>query len=181
MDLSFRFDRWFDRLPASPRDAGTVERVVVRPGPGERETPDAIRVSPAAGVEGDWWPNDPDGSAETQVSFINVHVIHSLAGEARRAPLSGDNVHVDLDLSEANLPVGTRLRIGSAVFEVSDAVHRPCAKFVERFGPIAAKRVARATRIGLRGRGVLCRVAQAGEVRVHDRIVVERPASPPDA
>ena len=41
---------------------------------------------------------------------------------------------VDLDLSVANLPVGQRLRIGSAVIEISDIPHNGCGKFRERYG-----------------------------------------------
>ncbi len=92
--------------------------------------------------------------------------------------LSGDNFQVDLDLSEENLPVGTELELGSAVLRVSALPHRPCLKFVKRFGLLAAKRIARANRIGLRGRGLLCEVLAAGAVRTGDEIVVRR-AHPP--
>jgi len=178
MDFSWRFDRWFDRLPPSPRDAGRVERLVLRPrgGPhGVRETPESVRMTPEDGVVGDSWIDDERGSADTQISMINTHVISSLAGgDTGRMVLSGDNVQVDLDLSEANLPVGTRVRMGEVLLEVSPAVHRPCGSFAERFGATGAKKVARALRRGLRGRGVLLKVVEAGEVRVGDEIRVER-------
>src|SRR5262245_28076862 len=137
MDLSWRFDRWFARLPRSPRDAGTVSRLVVRPKHGERESPAAIEVSPEGGVHGDRWASEPRSKAENQVSLINVHVIESLAGrDPERSILSGDNLHVDLDLSEENLPAGTLLHIGSAVLEITPLPHRPCRNFVERFGAV---------------------------------------------
>jgi MOSC domain-containing protein YiiM len=109
------------------------------------------------------------------VSVVNVHVIDALAEDSEHAALCGDNLHVDLDLSEANLPTGTRLVVGSAVLEVTAKPHRPCRHFVARFGAMAAKRVARATRIGRRGRGVLCRVVRAGRIAAGDSILVERP------
>jgi len=181
MDLSARFDLWRARLPASPADAGRVEGLVVRPAdgaPGERHTPDALRVSPEAGVEGDRWRTASHGVAGNQVSLINVNVLRSLAGDdAARMALSGDNLQVDLDLSEANLPVGTLLSIGDAVLRVSDEPHRPCRHFAERFGAAAAKRVARANRTGHRGRGVLCAVVRAGTIRRGDAIAVERPGA----
>ena len=176
MDLSSRFDRWFERLPASPRDDGRVERVVVRPlegAPGTRETPQSVRVTAEGGVEGDRW-SEARRSPGSQVSLINVHVIRDLAGGEEREALCGDNLHVNLDLSEKNLPVGTRLAIGSAVLEVSDEMHRPCGFFAERYGKRAAKRVARATRIGRRGRGVLCGVVRDGAISVGDGIRVLR-------
>jgi hypothetical protein len=61
------------------------------------------------------------------------------------------------------------------VLRVSPLAHRPCIKFVRRFGARAAKRVARANRRGLRGRGVLCTIERGGGVAVGDTIRVERP------
>ena len=175
LDLSFRFDAWFARLPRSPRDAGRVTACVVRTGRGARATPDSIELVEARGVVGDSWSWHPHSRPGNQVALINVHVARAVAeGDASRMALTGDNLQVDLELSEANLPVGTLLRIGSAVLRVSADVHRPCRSFVERFGATNAKRVARATRIGLRGRGVLCEVAHGGSIRIGDAIEVER-------
>ena len=174
LDFSFRFDKWFEGLPQSPRDRGTVRRCVLRPAPGERLTPDAIELRPGHGAVGDAW-NDKHENTENEISLINVHVVESLAGDPARAALSGDNLQVDLDLSERNLPVGTRLAIGAAVLVVSPQPHRPCAQFVERFGATAAKRVARANRRGRRGRGVLCTIERGGTIRNGDEISVQRP------
>jgi MOSC domain-containing protein YiiM len=179
VDLSFRFDWWYSRLPASPRDEGRVVRCVTRPAIDRRETPDSIRVSPERGVELDRWDTDPHRRAGNQVSLINVHVLRSLAGGEERMALSGDNLQVDLELSESNLPVGTRLSIGSALLEVSADPHRPCRKFHERFGASAVKKVVRASKLGRRGRGLLATVLRAGEIRAGDTIRVERP--PPEA
>lgn len=182
MDLSFRFDGWYRRLPASPRDEGRVEGLVIRPAggaPGTRRRCASIVLDPKEGIVGDRWAEGPERMSGAQVSLINVHALRSLAGgDEEKMALSGDNLHVDLDLSEANLPIGTRLEIGSTVLEVSEVPHRPCRSFHERFGATAAKKVARGVRIGLRGRGVLCRILTAGTIHVGDRIVVRRPAQP---
>lgn len=176
LDLSFRFDRWYEKLPRSPRDAGTVECCVLRTGPGQRETPAEVELEAGSGVVGDHYGRYDYDESRNEVSLINVHVIRSLAkGNEARTPLSGDNFQVDLDLSEENLPVGTTLAIGAAELRVSDLVHRPCLKFVKRFGPVAAKRVARANRTGHRGRGVLCEVVRGGRIRKGDAIRVQRP------
>jgi MOSC domain-containing protein YiiM len=177
MDFSARFDRWFESLPPSPRDAGRLHRIVVRPPgtEGVRETPERVEATPEAGLAGDKWSAEAAPDPDAQVSLINTHVLRSLAGDEERMALSGDNLQVDLDLSEENLPVGTRLVIGGVTLEVTPLPHRPCRAFLERFGRRAAKRVARAGRIGRRGRGILCRVVAGGAMRCGDEVRVERP------
>lgn len=151
-------------------------RCVVRPSAGVRRAQDAIELTIEAGVVGDRWSTDPHGRPGNQVSLINVHVIDSLSdGDAERARTSGDNLHVDLDLTEANLPVGTTLTIGEVVLEVSSEPHRPCKLFHQRFGATGVKKVARANRMARRGRGVLTRVAHGGTIKVGDVIYVKRP------
>ncbi|HUR27917.1 MAG TPA: MOSC domain-containing protein [Planctomycetota bacterium] len=175
LDLSWRFDAWFDALPPSPKERGTVARLVLRTGPSQRVTPAEIELVPGRGAEGDAWSRHPHRAPGNEVALMNVHVLSAVCdGDQSRTPLSGDNLHVDLDLGEANLPVGTRLSVGSAILRVSELPHRPCKHFVERFGATAAKRIARANRRGLRGRGVLCTIEQGGRVRLGDPIVVLR-------
>merc|ERR1712176_183177 len=48
--------------------------------------------------------------------------------------MHGDQFFVDLDLSEANLPIGSRLRVGDAEVVVSAKEHNGCGKFEQRFG-----------------------------------------------
>ena len=59
-------------------------------------------------------PAEPD----TQITLMNSRVATLLAGDIRRWAEAGDQLFVDLDLSEANVPPGTRLEIGTAVLEV---------------------------------------------------------------
>jgi hypothetical protein len=176
VDLSFRFDPWFLGLPKSPLDRGRVHRVVLRTGRGQRATPGEIHVEIGRGAVGDSWPtHEFSVAAKNEIAIINVHVLRSLAeGDEAKMPLSGDQIQADLDLSEANLPPRTRLKLGTAVLEVTDLPHRPCKHFAERFGAVAAKKVARANRKGRRGRGVLCRIVTEGVIRDGDEIVVER-------
>jgi MOSC domain-containing protein YiiM len=175
IDLSWRFDAWFDALPSSPKEHGAVVGLVLRTGPGLRATPAQIELSPGRGAIGDAWSAHPHSAPGNEVALMNAHVLRAVCdGDESRMPLSGDNLHVDLDLGEANLPAGTRLSIGAAILRVSELPHRPCKHFVERFGATAAKRVARANRRGLRGRGVLCTIEQGGTIRLGDPIVVLR-------
>ena len=65
---------------------------------------------------------------------MSARVAQLVALQADRWQLAGDQLYVDLDLSEANLPAGARLELGSAVIEITDQPHRGCAKFASRFG-----------------------------------------------
>jgi MOSC domain-containing protein YiiM len=87
-----------------------------------------------------------------------------------RWQLAGDQLYVDLDLSEANLPHQTRLAIGSAVIEVTAQPHTGCAKFVERFGLDAMKFVNEPEHKAMRLRGVNTRVVRPGVIRVGDTV-----------
>jgi hypothetical protein len=178
LDLSFRFDWWYARLPRSPREGGRVEHCVLRPAHGERLVVAELRVTPELGIDGDRWRDDERRKPGSQVSLINGHVLRSLAGDdPQRMALAGDNLIVDLDLSESNLPAGTVLEVGDCVLEISTDPHRPCRKFHERFGVVAVKKVVRADRRGRRTRGVLTRCVRAGTIRTGDPIRVRRPAS----
>jgi MOSC domain-containing protein YiiM len=90
------------------------------------------------------------------------------AGDRQRWPLAGDQLLVDFDLSSDNLPAGTRLRVGTAVIEVTTKPHTGCAKFAERFGQDAARWVN--SRKDLRLRGICAVVVEPGKVAAGDAI-----------
>jgi MOSC domain-containing protein YiiM len=86
--------------------------------------------------------------------------------------LFGDNLLVDLDLSLANLPTGSRLRLGAAQLEVTPEPHTGCAKFRQRFGADALRFTADRRFRHLRLRGIYLKVVDAGEVALGDSIEV---------
>ena len=133
-----------------------------------------LELDAERGAVGDRWECDPERVPDAQLALVNAPLIADLAAGRVDPSLAGDNLHVDLDLTESNLPTGTRLHVGGAVLQISDYPHRPCAAFAARFGATAAKKVARADRRGRRGRGVLCRVVAGGKVAIGDPITVER-------
>lgn len=73
-----------------------------------------------------------------------------------------------MDLSEENLPAGTRFALGPAVIEVSPQPHLGCRKFVSRFGLEAMQFVNSPLGRQLRLRGINARVVTAGVIRVGD-------------
>jgi MOSC domain-containing protein YiiM len=101
---------------------------------------------------------------------MNMRAIALLAQDESRWALAGDQLFVDFDLSEANLPAGTRIAIGSVILEVSSTPHTGCVKFSERFGKDALKFVNSPEGKPLRLRGVNTRVVQAGKIQVGDAV-----------
>ena len=66
-------------------------------------------------------------------------LLQVIAGHRDRVPLAGDQLFVDLALSDKNVPPGTHLEIGTALLEITAIPHLGCKKFVERFGLAAMK------------------------------------------
>ncbi|MGG5258979.1 hypothetical protein [Phycicoccus avicenniae] len=175
-------------LAASPRDVGSLELLVRRTAPGEREVLVEGVLDLDDGLVGDGWrargsSRTADGSAhpDMQLNIMNARLVEFLAGDPDRRALAGDQLFLDLDLSHENLPVGTRLVIGDpaargAVVEVTEVPHTGCAKFVERFGAEAMRFVNGEVGRPLRLRGLNARVVVAGTVRPGDPVLVQRPA-----
>jgi hypothetical protein len=168
---------------ASPSDRGMVELVVRRPARGRREILAEGVLDVDAGLVGDTWPvrpsrHTPDRSPHPgmQLNVMNARVAALVAGPAKeRWSLAGDQLYVDLDLSEANLPPGTLLAVGSAVIEVTALPHTGCVKFAARFGREAMRFVNTADGRALRLRGMNARVVTAGTVRPGDVVTKTAP------
>ena len=158
-------------LPKAPKDAGALALIVRRRADGERETPEYVQLFPDEGVPGDGWSRRPPRDPLAQLAVMRRDVAELIANGQ---PLSvfGDNLFVDLDLSAGNLPLGTRIRVGEALVEVTSKPHNGCLKFKARFGPDALEFV-QAKRTRHRNfRGIYWRVVEAGGARVGDPISV---------
>ena len=103
-----------------------------------------------------------------QINIMNSRTVALVAQHKDRWPLAGDQLYLDLDLSVANLPVGTLLALGSAVLEVTPPPHTGCLKFVARFGVEAMKFVNSPVGRQLNLRGINARVVQSGGIRIGD-------------
>ncbi len=166
-----------DHVRQSPADSGTVDLIVCRPQVGERKVLPRAELSLQLGLVGDNWKQrgyrkTADGAAhpDMQLNLMNARAIALIAQTPARWPMAGDQFYVNLDLSPANLPPGTRLQIGSAIIEVTAEPHLGCQKFLQRFGRDAVLFVNSPEGKALNLRGINARVIQAGHVSTGDRI-----------
>ena len=166
-----------DAIRQSPKDEGVIALIVRRPQVDAREVLEEGELDLVEGLVGDSWKvrastRTPDGSPhpDMQLNVMSARVIALVAGEKGRWPLAGDQLFIDMDVSQENLPPGTRLALGSAVIEVTDQPHTGCKKFAARFGLDALKLVNSPVGRQLQLRGVNARVAQPGVIRVGDLV-----------
>ena len=167
-----------DEIRRAPVDKGVGELIVRRPAEGEREVLSEGTLDLAEGLVGDRWSahrssKTADGSPnrETQLTLMSARVVDLVAARDRdRWALAGDQIYVDFDISEANLPAGTRLSLGSAVIEVTPEPHTGCVKFMSRFGKDAHRFVNTKPYRHLRLRGLNAKVIEPGTVSSGDPI-----------
>lgn len=166
-----------DHVLASPKENGTLEMIVRRPGVNAREVIQAGTLDIENGLIGDNWltrgssrTDNGLGHPEMQLNVMNWRFANLIAGNKDRVSLAGDQLYVDLDLSTDNLPPGTRLSIGQAVIEITPIPHLGCKKFVERFGMDAMKFANSEFGRQHSLRGVNAMVIRSGDLSVGDRV-----------
>jgi len=173
-----------EKICQSPKDNGVLKLLVRRPREGDREILSQGELCLIHGLMGDNWKSrgstkTPDGSAypDSQLNIMNFRAIALVARTEERRPLAGDQLYLDLDLSDENLAPGTRLSLGSAIIEVTAEPHTGCKKFLARFGPQALKFVNSPVGRKLNLRGINAKVIEPGVIRVGD--VVRKLSSNP--
>ena len=161
----------------SPKDHGVLRAIVIRPTVNERVSLKQAELSPEGGIHGDAWANGcwmslPDGRPhpDVQISITNARFMDLIAQDESRWPLAGDNLYVDLDLSDENLRPGQRLAIGGVILELTAVPHNGCKKYAQRYGEDAVRFVNTPVGKSLHLRGIYARVVQAGTVAVGDTI-----------
>lgn len=164
-----------DHVLAAPGDVGVLELIVRRPAVDEREVVGEAELDLEGGLVGDNWEargrsGGRPSSTDAQITVTNARAIDLVAGSRARWPLAGDQLYVDFDLSQENIPPGTRLAVGSAVLEVSALPHTGCKKFAARFGLEALKFFNADEGLALNLRGINTRIVEPGTVRTGDAV-----------
>ena len=174
------------RVLAAPLDAGPVRLLCARPKPNARTFPETLTLTRRDGVAGDFemsrpWLELPDGSADPriQVSILPWRVLELVWRERDRIAHPGDNIVVDMNLTDQNLPVGTLLSVGTAVLRISDVPNDGCVKWKVRQGKAAYDWVSTPANAHLRLRGLFCSVEQDGVVRLGDSVHALKSPEPP--
>jgi MOSC domain-containing protein YiiM len=167
-----------EQIRSAPSERGSVVLIVCRPAIEQREVVGEARVDEREGLIGDGWrergaKSTPDGSADSraQITLTSSRSMSAIAGAREQWPIAGDQLYVDFDLSEQNLPPGTLLEVGSAILEVSDLPHRGCGKFSARFGVDALKFVNSREGRALNLRGINARVVRSGVVHTGETVI----------
>ena len=173
----------------APKDNAPILTLCVRPAEGERRFVQTMQLDPERGVVGDrWltktWMRLSDGRPDPriQVCIMGSRLLELVRREGADSMYPGDNVIADMDFSEANLPVGQHLQLGTAIIEVSDVFNSACSKWQQRYGADALTWINLPENKPHRLRGILARVVRAGEVHLTDSIrKCERIAAPQSA
>lgn len=172
-----QLEQGLDFVLKSPKDNGVLEMIVRRPRVEEREVLEQGELDLEVGLIGDCWKTrgsskttDGFGHPDMQLNLMNSRIIDLIAQDKDRWKLAGDQFFVDFDLSDENIPPGTRLSIGTAIIERTKMPHTGCKKFVQRFGLDAMKFVNSPRGRALSLRGVNAKVIQPGIVKKGDRI-----------
>ena len=166
-----------ENIRQSPTNAGVLALIVRRPQIEAREVLKVGELDLVEGLVGDNWKTrgssqTTDGSAhpDMQLNIMNARVIALLAQKKERWSLAGDQLYMDFDLSEENVPPGTRLSLGGAVIEVTDQPHTGCKKFAARFGLDALKFISSPVGKQLQLRGINAKVIRSGAIRIGDTV-----------
>jgi MOSC domain-containing protein YiiM len=158
-------------LPTPSKDSGHVTLIVRRAEGGRREPLDRVRLMPEAGVPGDAWERRENRKIDAQIAVMQADVAELIANH-QPLMLFGDNLFLRLDLSAANLPPGSRVRVGAAVLEVTPKPHDGCRKFRGRFGDGALGFVSKKELRHRNLRGIYMRVVEEGDVAPDDIVQV---------
>lgn len=168
-------DRLYQALPPRPTDSARVDSLNVRPGPNLREPRESLELDPLRGAIGDRWERKtwlylPDGRPDprVQIALCSTPLLALIQAATGVRHHPGDTISTALDLTAYNLPVGTRLKIGTAVIEISDVENDACTKFATHYGAVVLDWIRLPKNRNLRLRGAFAKVVSGGTVHRGD-------------
>lgn len=166
-------ERRFSDRANSPLDSGEITLLLARPGSGQRSMPDRVFLSAESGMPDDRWEQLPknDKTGNMQLSVMETAVAEVIAN-GQDLSLFGDNLIINLDISEQNLPIGSLLQAGEARLEITPEPHTGCAQYQHRFGREALRYISSLQRRVLRLRGVYMKVVKDGVVSMGHKVTV---------
>jgi hypothetical protein len=171
-------DAALDHILAAPNNSATIGQLCFRPDFGLRTFPDALDMTVDQGIIGERWAKKPwltlpngEPDPRIQVSIFSKRVMDLCWRDPANTVHPGDPIIVDMNLSVANLPTGTRLQAGSAILEVSDKFNTACIKWRDRYGDDSLRWINRRDNRDFRLRGILCKIVRDGTVKVGDQLV----------
>lgn len=164
-----------DFIRQSSERESRVELIACRPAVGERRVLQVAELTLERGLVGDNWQTrrsrGPSANPDMQLTLMNARAIGAIAGDKSLWPMAGDQFYVDLNLSQDNLPPGTRLQLGEAIIEVTAEPHLGCRKFSDRYGKDAVKFVNSDLGKLLNLRGINAKVISPGSVSLGAPII----------
>ncbi len=152
----------YDALEPAPKGSGHVTLLLARGPDHSRIVYERVLLT-KDGMPGDRWQPKAEGVDDDQLAVMG-HRVTELIANGQSQTLFGDNIALDMDLSEEALPIGSRVRLGDAVFEVTPKPHTGCSYYAERFGADALRFTREPERRAQHLRGIYLRVVEPGEV-----------------
>ncbi len=164
-------------IKQSPIDNSLLEMIVIRPDVDERKIIQEGYLDVEKGLIGDNWITrgssktlDGGSHPDMQLNIMNSRCIAHIAKSKERWQLAGDQLFIDLNLSDENLPTGTQLNIGEAIIEITAIPHNGCKKFTQRFGLDAVKFVNSVIGKKMHLRGVNAKIIRSGTIKTGDLV-----------
>ncbi|MCP4822059.1 MAG: hypothetical protein GY883_22985 [Shimia sp.] len=160
---------------AAPKDGAAISHLCLRPERNARRFVDQITLTKAQGIPGERWTTQPWLRLDTgaphpgiQVCIIPKRVLDLVWSPSEDVLHPGDTFAADLDTSEANMPEGQLLSVGSAILRVSEVFNDGCVKWKARYGEDVYRWVRDPEHRHYRLRGLLCSIEQDGVIQTGD-------------
>jgi len=166
-------------------NAGSVLAVCKKAEPGiPKLQVDAIHLLENFGVEGDYHAGefvrhrylaqkDPTRPNVRQVLIIDTSILNYLAGQGinLQPGWMGENIILD-GISVMNIPLGTPLKVGEAIIELSE-IRNPCYQLDEMQPGVNEAVKSSGPAPDHRNAGMLARIIRGGWVKPDDQVIIK--------